>query len=235
MQHLSKLLKQHKVHIFYGLLIFFSVICFAEITDDVIYDPREGDFETPQFDNGVLTFLKSLHRPSLIQSMTDFTALGSVSVLTLFVIVISIVLIYLKEKRLFLYLMTISTGAVLLPTILKHTFNRTRPSAFEHLVNVSSSSYPSGHALASTTLFLSFAFIAAKKAKSRINEMLFYAGALTVIFLVSFSRMYLGVHYPTDVFAGISLGVAWYALVSALFFYETKNSVSNFNGRIGEI
>ena len=107
-------------------------------------------------------------------------------------------------------------GATLLNLLLKATFSRPRPDVFPWLVpHAGQSSFPSGHAMTSTVAYLTIAYLVARLQPSAALRHLTLAFAALVIFSVGLSRVYLGVHYPSDVMAGWVAGVAW-ASVCAL-------------------
>jgi undecaprenyl-diphosphatase len=106
-------------------------------------------------------------------------------------------------------------GAVALNTGLKTLFARTRPQAFfDYYPAPESYSFPSGHALFATCFFGGIAVLMAHRVESRTGQVLIWLVALILIFLISVSRVYLGVHYPTDVIAGFAVGVIWVAAVA---------------------
>jgi undecaprenyl-diphosphatase len=102
-----------------------------------------------------------------------------------------------------------SGGGSLLTFVLKSLFDRPRPDVVVHLVGVSSASFPSGHAMASATIYLTLGALLARVQPQR--RLKIYAGvvAATLTVLVGLSRVYLGVHWPTDVLAGWCVGAAW--------------------------
>jgi undecaprenyl-diphosphatase len=97
----------------------------------------------------------------------------------------------------------------------KTLFARTRPQAFfDYYPAPESYSFPSGHALFATCFFGGIAVLMAHRVESRTGQVLIWLVALILIFLISVSRVYLGVHYPTDVIAGFAVGVIWVAAVA---------------------
>jgi len=100
-------------------------------------------------------------------------------------------------------------GAEILDQVLKYIFHRVRPQAFFGLAEPMGYSFPSGHALVSCTFFGVLAAMAAARTSSRTRRVMYYALAAVLVAAVGFSRIYLGVHYPTDVLAGYAAGVVW--------------------------
>jgi undecaprenyl-diphosphatase len=99
--------------------------------------------------------------------------------------------------------------------ILKSRFDRPRPQVFEWGTHVLTSSFPSGHATSATIVYGTVAYLAARLQKRHFTRWITLTIAALVILLICFSRLYLGVHYPSDVVAGIVTGVAWTAFCMA--------------------
>jgi undecaprenyl-diphosphatase len=222
----------NKRYLRFTLLILFSimsVIAFEEVVDDVFSDPSEGDYEAREFDTSIASLVRKYESPELNQVMTDFTALGSVSVIsTLFLILASILISYRDIKGL-LYLSTVLIGAAFFPPLLKNYFARPRPLELDHLVKVHDLSFPSGHSFGATCLYIALAYYSGKYARTWAEEVYFYFLGFILIFLVGISRIYLGVHFPTDVLGGISSGAAWGLIVSAVFeFWKQKKNHTHF-------
>jgi undecaprenyl-diphosphatase len=107
------------------------------------------------------------------------------------------------------------TGALLLNWGLKTIFARVRPEAFfQYYPAPESYSFPSGHALVATCFFGGVAVLWSHRLRSRLAQTLVWAAALVSIFLIGVSRVYLGVHYPTDVIGGYAVGTVWVASVA---------------------
>jgi len=139
----------------------------------------------------------------------DLTALGSVTVLTLLTVAISG---YLWLRRMYgamILIIAATVGGLIVATLLKDVFDRPRPSTVSHLVVVYTTSFPSGHSTLSATVFLTLGTVLGQFAKERRLKAYFLLVALLLTFLVGASRIYLGVHYPTDVLAGWAAGFAW--------------------------
>ncbi|MCB1057358.1 MAG: phosphatase PAP2 family protein [Acidobacteria bacterium] len=142
------------------------------------------------------------------------TLLGSDLVVACWTAAAALGLVVAGDKARALRLAAASGGALLLTPVLKLVFDRPRPDAVPHLVDVSMASFPSGHSLHSAAAYMTLAAVAATSSRHRLAAFLL-AAVLTL--LIGTSRIYLGVHYPTDVFAGWCLGGAW-AVVCAVAF-----------------
>ncbi len=140
----------------------------------------------------------------------DITALGSVTIIVI-VSVFSIVLFFAARKYLIvgLFLIPVAGGGIS-DIILKEIFARPRPVIIPHLVKVSTFSFPSGHAVMSFALYFTIFYIAVKLVKKKLLKGFIYVFAVIIVLVIGFSRILLGVHYPTDVLAGWCLGTTWF-------------------------
>lgn len=203
----------------YLLFVVFFVIGLEEVVDDVFDDVPSGDLESQNLDRSISMWLKAYRSPELNQIMTDLTALGSVSVLTVISIGVMAVLIWSKNRMGLGQLSVAGLGAMIWPGILKEFFGRERPDLLEHLVNVSDLSFPSGHSFGASVMYITFALLASRLFKSIYQTAFWIVFVCLVIGLVGLSRIYLGVHHPTDVMGGFCAGGIWAFFVGILFEY----------------
>lgn len=133
----------------------------------------------------------------------------------LFTLVTFGILTVLRDRRGAVHLAIASAGAWICTVATKSIIEKARPTEVEHLVRVSGYSYPSGHSLAAAALYLTIAIIAGSHLKVRSSKAVLFAGAALLVGLVGLSRVYLGVHYPSDVASGVSLGAAWALILAA--------------------
>lgn len=110
-----------------------------------------------------------------------------------------------------------SVGGILAELVVKRFFLRKRPTLLEHLERVQSSSFPSGHSMAAASIYLTLAFVAARSKRLHAHRAALLGGAGVFASLVGGTRVYLGVHWPTDVLGGLSLGTAWACATEAAF------------------
>ena len=141
--------------------------------------------------------------------MRDMTALGGIPVLGLFALVALGYLVLARQGRAALLLLVSLPGGLLLNTLLKHSFDRPRPALVAHLVDVQTLSFPSGHAMLSAVGYLTLGALLAGAAAQRRQQGYIMGVAVLLTLLIGGSRVYLGVHWPTDVLAGWCLGAAW--------------------------
>ncbi|MBI2120089.1 MAG: phosphatase PAP2 family protein [Parcubacteria group bacterium] len=177
-------------------------------------------------DTTVLTFLFTLRDPLLTNIFLAFTFLGEAKFILPATVLLAIILFIKKEFGYFLlFLGTIFGGAVFL-FLFKFLIHRPRPTLFEPLVVENSFSFPSGHALLAVAFYGLIAYLAASAARTRKTRSLLFILWLLLALGIGFSRLYLGVHYPTDVLAGYLAGFVWLCLGVGLFeqlFSKTRS------------
>jgi undecaprenyl-diphosphatase len=208
---------QHELGVLISLAVAALAIWgFVELADEV----SEGS--TTQFDEWAVRSLRRTDDPSqpigprwLAEIGRDITALGGMAVLLLLIAAVSGFL-WLKRMYAAMLLVTgASLSGLVLSLALKELFSRPRPSIVPHLSHVYTSSFPSGHSMLSATVFLTLGALLGQFVNSFVLRAYFLIVAIVLTVLVGASRVYLGVHYPSDVLAGWSAGLAW-ALICAL-------------------
>ncbi len=195
-----------------GLLLSLGVIyLFAQITEEVL----EGD--TSRFDTAVLLWIDA-HSPDwLYAPMRVVTALGDYWVI-LPLLAVAASAFYSLKWRISAALLVLSTcGGMVLTTALKSVFQRTRPELFESSYTAPFYSFPSGHATVAVGFYGTLALLLAWRLEGFRRWAVAAAGALLVL-LIGFSRLYLGVHYPTDVLAGYLAAPLWVGTIALAYF-----------------
>jgi undecaprenyl-diphosphatase len=212
-----------------AVALLLMVWVFVHLADEV----REGD--TRQFDEWVLSSLRQPGDPSQLKgprwvtwAAQDITALGGPTVLGLTVLAVTGYLLLHGLYRNGLFVFTASAGGWVLNWTLKQGVARARPDIVPHLREVVSSSFPSGHALTSAAVYLTLGALLMRIAEGRLTKYYCIAIAMFVTFLVGVSRVFLGVHYPSDVLAGVTIGLAWAAFCMAVLeaaqLYAKRNA-----------
>jgi len=148
----------------------------------------------------------------LEQAVRDVTALGSVTLLATMTLAVSLYLALAGRPRAALYALLVFAGSGILVQLLKHAFSRARPDIVPHAMQVLGWSFPSGHSLMSTATLLTLGALLGAGRERRALRLYFLGLGATLAFAVGASRVYLGVHWPTDVVAGWLAGGAWAAL-----------------------
>jgi undecaprenyl-diphosphatase len=194
-----------------GALVFvLLLLIFIKLAGEVL----EG--ETLKFDQRILLALRDPQNPSvpvgppwLVGAAIDMTALGSATVIGLTVVAVSGFLCLQGMWRNGLFVALASGGAAVVNATLKEFFQRARPDVVPHLRDVMTMSFPSGHALTSAVVYLTLGALLMRIAERRLTKFYCMAMAMLITVLVGASRVYLGVHYPTDVIAGWLIGLSW--------------------------
>jgi len=191
------------------LLAVAALVVFGWLAEEVL----EGD--TQQFDAYVRTAVHQLATPELTRLMRVFSFLGSVAAIAALGLVAICVCFYFRRTGTAILLVITMLGAASLGVALKHAFHRLRPVAYFG-DTPSSYSFPSGHALGSLCFYGILAVILAARVRGRVAQFGIWITAVLLIGLIGISRIYLGVHYPSDVVAGYCAGAIWVGAVGLL-------------------
>lgn len=185
--------------------------------------------ESHIIDTKILMFMRDpsdrnvLWGPGWFQEMMrDITGLGGIGILTLITIACAIYFFIIRKANLAFYiLVSVGTG-VLFSNFLKSYFDRPRPDLVPYGSIIYTASLPSGHALMSAVVYLTLGAIIAETQSSRSVKIYILSIATMISVLVGISRVYLGVHWPSDVLAGWLAGVSW-ALMFWLVVHYSRN------------
>lgn len=193
-----------------GLLLLGGLVGLFQLTD-VARDatPHPWDVE----------ILKSFREPGdlanpigspLIESyVRDITAMGGVVWLVLLTTFVIVFLLLSGHWQIALFVLVSVGGGQIVSTLLKLGVDRPRPDLVPHLMQETSNSFPSGHAMMSAVTYLTLGVLLARIMPQRRLKVFFLVVAVLLTFMVGVSRVYLGVHWPTDVIAGWCIGAAW--------------------------
>lgn len=195
------------------LLIIFVL---AQLSDEVL------DQEAFAFDQTILLGIHQFANPTLDRLMLTITSLGNpLAVVAIPAITFAILLWrrYYQEAKIFVI---DCLGGVVLSNGLKLVFSKPRPNLWQSAVEETSFSYPSGHALGSTILYGFLAYILATRYPQL--AVLIYTFAVLLIAAIGLSRLYLGVHWPTDIIAGYSIGFLWVMFCVTMLKLQKLNS-----------
>lgn len=204
--------KKNKIIFLTLLLPFFIGIMFSVISN---YTPLIS------LDKTIQNFSGNIHSPTLDQTMLSITKIGNTYESLLIFIVFAIFLISKKKKSNFYFFTIITALGTILPEIIKIITERIRP--LSNILVETSYSFPSGHATISTIFFLSSIFLMLPTIKNTFSKIIFIICTSLIFPLVALSRIYLSVHWTSDVLGGILLGSIIYILTSIFCCQKKEN------------
>jgi len=197
--------------------LFAAIWLFVELAEEML----EG--ETQDFDQAVLLAFRSPLDPAtplgpawLETVMRDITALGGLTVLGFVTLAVLGLLWFQSRRRAAGLLLLAIIGGQVFSTLSKAIFDRPRPDLVPHGTLVTSASFPSGHSMMAAVVWLTLAAMVTRVQPDRVLRLYITALAIAVTLAVGFSRVWLGVHWPTDVLAGWAAGAAWALICRAL-------------------
>lgn len=190
-----------------------GTLVFVEVADEV------GEGDTENLDEKLLVSLRTPGDvtdpvgPKWVEEVgRDLTALGGMAGLSLLTIAVVGHLLLARKPRAAAFVAASVTGALALSLGLKEVFNRPRPDLVPHMSEVVTSSFPSGHSMLSAAVYLTLGALLARLQASLVLKAYVLLWALFLAFLIGVSRIYVGVHWPSDVLAGWAAGASWAAL-----------------------
>lgn len=206
MNILKKFAKHKNLLWFVFSLVFF--VGFLALFEDVILEKSVTTFDTY-----ILNWIYTFRTPYLNEIMKVVTSLGNVEYVAIFILVLSSILLFIKKRKYILYILAssiISEGFVFLMKILTQ---RPRPEIHDALIVENSFSFPSGHAMVAIAVYGLVFFFLLEISKEAWKKILVGIAGLLLVLGIGFSRIYLGVHWPTDVLASYLLGGSWVCLL----------------------
>jgi undecaprenyl-diphosphatase len=194
------------------------ILAFGHIAEEVL----EGD--SAKFDQTILLLFRRANDlsdpigpPWLEEMARDITALGSYVVLGLVSCAVVIYLFMAHQRAAAFWVLAAVGGGVMLSNLLKLAYERPRPDLVAPAARVFTTSFPSGHATVSAIAYLTLGALLASLQTSLRLKLYCLSLAIVLTVAVGISRIYLGVHYPTDVLAGWCMGAAWAAFCWSIF------------------
>lgn len=192
------------------ILIGGALWAFIEILDEVV----EG--ETRSIDEAILLGFRvpgnpadPIGEPWFEEAMRDITALGSAPTLVIAVLAVVGFLMLSKAWRPAIFTLVASGGGLIVSSLLKYTVDRPRPDLVPHGNLIYTTSFPSGHSMMSAVVYLTLAALVARLIERRRLKGYALGVAMILTLLIGVSRIYLGVHWPSDVMAGWAAGAVW--------------------------
>jgi len=164
---------------------------------------------TQAFDDAVLRYVGAHRVPLLENAMLEITFLGTGTVVLMIAFVAALFLWLTRHRYSAALLVAATVGAVVLNNVLKQFFDRPRPQIITWGTHALTTSFPSGHAMSAAVVYTTIAYLAARLQQRHRARVVTMSLAALLVLLVSASRVYLGVHYPSDVLAGTVVGLAW--------------------------
>lgn len=201
------------------ILIIIPSLLFANLADEV------HENETLGFDSAVLHSVHKGSSPMADTAMKTFTEFGGPMLLPVVAVGVTLLLMYRRRFRQAFIVFISVAGASALNLVLKSIFRRDRPQLWQWIVSENGTSFPSGHAMASSALALSLVVILWN------TKWRWLAVSLGAIYMlaIAFSRIYLGVHYPTDIIASWLVSVAWVSAVTWIVYSFHTNARKHSN------
>ena len=188
---------------------YFSVIAAAALVFFVALGRAAISGQTMAFDTTIRETVHTWASPALTRLMIGITQMGAPTVLVIVTLLVGWLFSTLQRRRLAVLLALSTIGVTAASEGLKVVFHRLRPPAYFGYDEPLTYSFPSGHATTSICFYGALAYILAPLIQSTVRRRLLWAAAIAMFLLIGFSRIYLGVHYPTDVLGGYALGLVW--------------------------
>lgn len=199
-------------------LISLGLLIFARLTGKMI------NGETGKFDQTVLLWFRNPEDladpvgPQVLEVIVrDITALGGVMLLSLLCLCVFGYLWLQKQRKLAGFVLACVVAGTMMNTLLKELIARPRPDIFAHATDAALSSFPSGHAMMSTIVFLTLGALLSLSTENKRIKTYILLWSVLLPFIVGISRLYLGVHWPTDIIAGWVAGATWSLLCLLIY------------------
>jgi undecaprenyl-diphosphatase len=167
------------------------------------------------FDRSIVHAVGSARDPVGSAIMRGITFFGSAIGAT--AVTVTAVVLTRRMPRLVSQVASGALGGIVAELCLKRLYRRERPTLLPHLEAVTSTSFPSGHAMASSSLYVTLAFVASRSRMLRAHRTALLTGAGAFATMIGATRVYLGVHWPTDVLGGLALGTAWACAAETMY------------------
>jgi undecaprenyl-diphosphatase len=177
-----------------------------------------SDNQIHRFDDSLITWIQGMESQGMTRWMELFTWIGSgIPVVIITILSMVVLYVFLRHRRELLFLGCVIAGSAILNSLLKLMFQRARPT-IHRIIEVSGYSFPSGHSMAAFSLYGGLAFLIWKHIPTVAGRVLMIIVSAMFILMIGMSRIYLGVHYPSDVVGGYFMSGCWLAI--CIWFYQ---------------
>jgi undecaprenyl-diphosphatase len=177
-----------------------------------------SDNQIHRFDDSLITWIQGMESQGMTRWMELFTWIGSgIPVVIITILSMVVLYVFLRHRRELLFLGCVIAGSAILNSLLKLMFQRARPT-IHRIIEVSGYSFPSGHSMAAFSLYGGLAFLIWKHIPTVAGRVLMIIVSAMFILMIGMSRIYLGVHYPSDVVGGYFMSGCWLAV--CIWFYQ---------------
>ena len=218
-----------------GLVLFLTLACLAGF---VVVAWLVADGATEALDRSLMLLTRepgdtsdALGPAWFEEMLAEITALGGYTILVIVSALVLVALLLLRERQAALFLVASLVGGAVVSSLLKALFARPRPDLVQHLDQTFTSSFPSAHAMVATLSYLTLAAICIRFLRQRSTRTFVLVSAVLLALAIGASRVYLGVHWPSDVLAGWLAGGAWAGAIWLLADRWTRSYA--LPGRIG--
>lgn len=191
-----------------GIFAFVFIFLFFNITDAVV-----GQGPLIQSDLRIINFLQIFRAPSFDNAMFFITYLGELQIVFMELAVAGIILAFLKRWHYLIALIVSVVGGELFIWFIKNIIERPRPQLLNALAMETSFSFPSGHSFLAVSFYGLLGYFLFQTTKNKLFKILSIFLCAIIILAIGFSRIYLGVHWPSDVLAGYASAMAWLIIV----------------------
>ncbi|HLQ73184.1 MAG TPA: phosphatase PAP2 family protein [Bacillota bacterium] len=176
------------------------------------------------YDEQFISFVQTLSSGTLLSLMNVLTIIGSSEVILLITALIAGIYLLRRDWIMMIFFLVLSVGGVILNLGLKLAIQKERPDGdisyievFNYVLEIPSYSFPSGHTMRSTILFLFLMFVVSRVVRSEGVKIVAYIGFSLLIALVAFSRFFLEAHYLSDTLGAITISIAWFSFCLTSF------------------
>lgn len=183
-----------------------------------------GNKSIARFDTSVISFVQGMETPWLTVVMKVFTQIGSVYIIAPVGVIAFVLLFYIfRYRQQALLFVIVVAGTPVLNGLLKNYFKRERPE-IHRIIDIGGYSFPSGHSMMAFSFYAIIVYIAWRNAKTTLSRVLLILFAAFMIIIIGTSRIYLGVHYPSDVVGGFVVSGIWVIIAIIVYgFYQNRH------------